>query len=908
MNLLREVLERIEFERLIEEGRDPVEVLHYKYQNVPTEVIDDVVEIDPTKKKSFSQWLLSKWDDEKNTIIKNLKNGRIAKLFQHYKNHNDIQIKDCPSVEEGLRLVPEEDTVLTKSTEPMTYVENLKQEVDSDLANDFDVVFHEDNWLIAVPHTYEAECKLGENMRWCTANGFGHDGRSYYNNYLSNYGGEYYVNFDMSRGEHAGGKDYPYTRYQFHFESHQYCDSHDDRVSILEIGMPDSAIGFYEGEGHSMDEDELMDEEERQEVYYSRRNADNYALVEGELYLMQEYDENYNFEEANENTAYYIYDANDDTDPICYEGVPNPHIQDVVRTRGTNYIILAAKYGGGSVIAVNETEGGNYRTWQGYKINAVTDDDILVLPDDLGIFASDGNQMCAYTIYGMFSFPGVRDNEVKSMFINEALSYNDINQDDIIFVEVVKKNGFHSLVSLDLYNSECECIIRNDEPLEGEEFFTTDENGIARCVFRNYRVIVVDDNPDYEGQPKYDCDVVKKLEDGTYVISMEKIVDTGFGTDSKILENIVRDSMSEPILESWVYSVEGIYHNTYMTNNRDYYKSFFRRDNGKRIGEEYYTLYRLDEEKGIIAGHIGDRYHTKGCHIIDTNSCRIIGKCAGLITKNAVNNMVVVSLKCGEDAYQYKIYNYITGELCYPEFEDIKRISDGKNNFYCKVAGKNYGVIFDFDTQRITANYITDLKLLKSRTHFLKLTKADGKMTIYDWDNSKEYLKFGVDSIEDAHVELGLIDYQLNGRYYLYNFKNDSLLLSENGFDYPFTIADYETTLKFFSDTYYVVFSYSNFYDTSNNGSNIKGLTPIRWGERNNYYGSDSRFGGVQPPPEVIEMTNRILAQIPGSQLIQQQPQQAPIEDSAYAFTEQVKRMIKRIDEAMKLKYNDIID
>lgn len=148
------MLERLEYERLIEEGKDPSELLHYKYQNVPSEVIDAVIDIDPTKKKSYSQWLLSHWDDEKNTILDNLNNGRIERLFQHYKEHNDIQIKDCPSVEEGLRaFVPEVDTVLTKFTSPKTYLENLGQEVDSNLANDFDIVFDEDDWLIAVPNT-----------------------------------------------------------------------------------------------------------------------------------------------------------------------------------------------------------------------------------------------------------------------------------------------------------------------------------------------------------------------------------------------------------------------------------------------------------------------------------------------------------------------------------------------------------------------------------------------------------------------------------------------------------------------------------------------------------------------------------------------------------------------------------
>lgn len=146
MSLLSEIFEQLEFERLIEEGKDPVELLHYKFQHIPADVIDAVIAIDPTKKKSYSQWLLSKWDNEKDTILEGLKNGRIEKLFQHYKEHQDIQIKDCPSVAEGLRaFVPEEDTVLTKSSNPMTYLENLGKEVPSELANDFDIVFNDED-------------------------------------------------------------------------------------------------------------------------------------------------------------------------------------------------------------------------------------------------------------------------------------------------------------------------------------------------------------------------------------------------------------------------------------------------------------------------------------------------------------------------------------------------------------------------------------------------------------------------------------------------------------------------------------------------------------------------------------------------------------------------------------------
>ena len=175
---------------LILEGKDPVELLKYKFSNIPEDIIEKVVSIDPTKKKSYSQWLLKHWKDEEGYIENGLRNGNIKRLFDYVKGHQDVELKDISSVEEGVKMYvgedSEEDSVLDKPSGPTEYVKNLHANVDSELANDFEIVFNEDNWLIAVPNTYEASCKLGEGMKWCTANAFG-NGESYYNEYLGNY-------------------------------------------------------------------------------------------------------------------------------------------------------------------------------------------------------------------------------------------------------------------------------------------------------------------------------------------------------------------------------------------------------------------------------------------------------------------------------------------------------------------------------------------------------------------------------------------------------------------------------------------------------------------------------------------------------------------------------------------------
>ena len=522
IDLLNEIIDRVEYENLIEEGRDPVEVLHYKFRHVPSDIIDAVIAIDPTQKKSYSQWLLSKWNDEKDTIVNNLKNGRIEKLFQHYKAHNDIQIKDCPSVEEGLRaFVPEEDTVLSKSSEPMTYIENLDEEVDSDLANDFDIVFDEDNWLIAVPHTYEAECKLGENMAWCTANHFG-NGRSYYNNYLSK-GGEYYVNFDMSRGESAKGKDYPYTRYQFHFESRQFMDKDDDPVQLGDIGIPQSAIEFYESEGY--DASDFEDEEAKMNRYDEQRWGCSYQLGGG-LFLNIAYDENYDFEEPDENTDFYIFDENDDRDPISWDEVPNPHLNEgvVVLDRG-DYIALTMKGGDEDdreiVLAIKETNNNgwrSYREWSAYRVS-----NWIELPDEMGIFGLDRSnygirKFAAFTSEGKSTYEKMKVNGCERAFLNEpcTAAAEKINW-NAIFIEAVSDGGYHTLFDMSTSDGELGCIVRRDDPKNGE-YYVIDENGVIEGVYGKYRAF--DDGTD-DGQEYTQYHLYSELENGDYVISKD---------------------------------------------------------------------------------------------------------------------------------------------------------------------------------------------------------------------------------------------------------------------------------------------------------------------------------------------------------------------------------------------------
>ena len=143
---------------LLLEGKTPEEILKtlkYKFKDVPEQIIDYIFSIDPTKKKSYTTWVLTRYDQEKHVIDNAMKNGSLKRLFKYFQEHQDAQLSKYNTLEEALYLV--------------SNIDLLQKDSDDPRANDFDIVYQSDDWAIAVPNTYEADHKLGENTKWCTA-------------------------------------------------------------------------------------------------------------------------------------------------------------------------------------------------------------------------------------------------------------------------------------------------------------------------------------------------------------------------------------------------------------------------------------------------------------------------------------------------------------------------------------------------------------------------------------------------------------------------------------------------------------------------------------------------------------------------------------------------------------------
>jgi len=908
MTFLNEILDRIEFEQLLEEGRDPREVLHYKYQNVPSDVIDAVIEIDPTKKKSYSQWLLSKWDNESDEITRNLNNGRIQKMFQHYKEHPEVQIQHCPSVEAGLRFVPEEDTVLTKSDESTTTLMNngWVEEVPSELANDFDIVFDEDDWIIAVPNTYEADCKLGENMYWCTAGGRTdfRGGRQYYDHYLENGDDKYYVNFDMSKGESRLGKDYPFTRYQFHFPSHQFMDKDDEPVTLTEIDMPDSAFEFYRSEG--IDDSDFEDMEAKIEHYEQRRWEHGYSITD-DLYLLQEYDDNYEYTEPDENTSFYLYDVDrDDRDPIGWEGVPNPNTNDVIISNNEDvpYVILRGE--SSTLLAINEqnpsSSWANSR-WEMYQIA-----EFLELPSGLGVFAVSNDSSHFFTFYSPYGeneYKHLDATNVESMVINKVCTQADEGKWYRIFIETIC-DDYHSLFTVggDSNNGyDLDCIVHRDTPRNGE-YYIISENGIVEGMFGKYRAYD-DGNPSEDGQEYPNYHLEREIANGCYVVTVnEKETDSYGDTSTKTLKNIVTQWGGDLLLKEWVDDFIDANQLIIVAEKQDKFGYFDY--NGQQIGEWYDKWGYLDIKKGIACGV----NQGKNVHFIDLQQKDVYAEFQGLGSNSPVNNKVVVGVYNPRIAMNtWVIYDYVQRRLCNEEIEStVKLYSANSRYLYCYLRNSEEKAIFDFKKQEYVARGISDVTRPDSHSDLRVLQKMDGKFNVFGFRDksyaatnidAEELLPNNVDSIVEAEEWTYMIIYTINGKYFAYDYKTNLSLVNPNGVDYPLQLNYDNGCIDCFNGSGIGLEFRKNF---DNNGTVLK-----RWVIQN---GSEYGGGGSEidhnTPQEVINFYNQVV----GQPQVQTQQQQAPQGENelAYSVAEEFKKLMNRINEARKLSYREFID
>ena len=234
------------YDGLLLEAKSPEEIKRiYGYQfvegkGVPQEILDQVFELDPTKKKTFTKWLLLKWPDESNLIRSSLSNGKIGEIFRYFQERarDGLNLADVKSVSDALRMLPNNYHIFA----------SIPDDEKDNPENQFKIVYDSPEWRVVRPFTYEADAKLGAGSMWCTAGAYG-NGERYWEDYSDD--GPIWVNFDMRVSEIAprGKKEYPYKRYQFCFEANDFkgelTDINDSRIDFEKIDMPQEVIEFY---------------------------------------------------------------------------------------------------------------------------------------------------------------------------------------------------------------------------------------------------------------------------------------------------------------------------------------------------------------------------------------------------------------------------------------------------------------------------------------------------------------------------------------------------------------------------------------------------------------------------------------------------------------------------------------
>lgn len=217
--------------------------IHRKYYvNLPESEFWQVVQADPTydgverpqKKGKYTQWLLHAY--QKGEISTESLNECNFLLDVFHRYNQLLDVKDIMKYDTLQKLRDALDPYLDDpyadehETSKAMRIRKIKAGADK--------VYEDEQWVIFVPHTWEASCYYGKGTRWCTA----YDSRDdYFNQYNSQ--GPLYININRQTKE----------KWQFHFGTKTFCDAEDNSIDIDDMlgSMSKGVREFYQDKVHS---------------------------------------------------------------------------------------------------------------------------------------------------------------------------------------------------------------------------------------------------------------------------------------------------------------------------------------------------------------------------------------------------------------------------------------------------------------------------------------------------------------------------------------------------------------------------------------------------------------------------------------------------------------------------------
>ena len=677
---------------LLLEAKSPEEVvsiLSARYPEMPVEIIKEVVNIDPTKKKSYSAWVF-RVEKRPMVVDSYVTSGTLSAIFRYFQDNakDGANLVDKESLQEAEKYLPD-------------FTDMFKHDYRNEEANDYEICFKSDEWIVAIPHSYEASKRLGQNTKWCTADAYG-NGTQYWNSYNGN-NRTLWMNFDCRKQEILNGVTYPFKRYQFCFQTGEFLDALDKKFEPEDIDMPEDVANFYREKGLDIDR-VIMSEEELEERYREERYADGCRVL-GDIWLLREWNRHYRVNEA---YYYRLYDiSEDDSQPLT----AIYYTKDGIEYQTNDLVIIREMSGEEVTIILNDYIDTGVKRFTPFEYHGAS-----------GVIYVRGNAFnkvcCAYGNVNCYTEVDGITNDSELIFNTEIT--NAVGSENIVFFEV-SRGRFHSLFALVANMDRIATLVKLDIPEDGESY-KIDEDGTIHAKYRkryNFKKLLGIGNDVFlEDEGSYE--MIRQLKDERYIL-----IESDFGQNimsSESQENrplfdedfseLVHDlstSNGAIIVSSWP---DGYAFKEDMYGKKKPAYCVLSLTQGKRTSNYYdlvaYIGGKSADDKAIIVG----AYRNENLKPVDNE--RFVLTERGDIKVHTVQNKgidgkavtYVEDNSLGQGKTVTKILDTNTGRF-YPEWRMTNQMSllfkpeKGYGTFYCFNKDDNDYVIYDWVNDRI---------------------------------------------------------------------------------------------------------------------------------------------------------------------------------------------------------------
>ena len=229
-----------------------------------------------------------------------------------------------------------------------------------------------------------------------------------------------------------------------------------------------------------------------------------------------------------------------------------------------------------------------------------------------------------------------------------------------------------------------------------------------------------------------------------------------------------------------------------------------------------------------------------------------------------------------------RIFDYVENKFYCPELGGFMRIDqyDHPYLFFCSIGDSEEKALFDLSSLNILSRGIKSVHQFNRYTkNYLRLNKLNGKCNAFDVNKQVEMLQDDVDDITGINIYTHILIYVVNGKCYPLNYETGNIMINPNGIGVPTFVND--------SDKIYCSSENYNIYFVPNNG--LDSYKFYSWQNKNSYNDYGTNFDPKHTPQEVLNMYNLIFGQ-------------------QESITRNFNDYVKRINEAMKYRYNDLID